>query len=544
MAIPKPSETVGPLAGHVRKGRTYMSPLAASGVFELGDWVRDDLPDLIWPVLVFAEVGDSAAKHFARWQAAVQDDLADVAEAALIAEGLDGRLTSLDRLVDIAPGFEARIRERAVEFGILPSTVETCLAAYPERPAAWLSARENTPPGQGEIDLLARAIVGVIDGKGHREALIKCLPIWSSVQAGVFSSSKDTIDLLRDYPGNVSTRAKADSAIRAMWGASRAARLVKDPDYLNASLKWAKVFWVINSMTTRCIRERDGRSQGEVHMEKPLELAAPTAMPGNGAHLRALAMDLLSSFAEALDKSPADLHERERHEVNAGLVFRAGRDLIAVLGAPDLWCMEHGAHIARELIEVKIFIRWMAMQHRSIYRKFQDYGAGKAKLYSKIFEEIPAEWLRPDAQEGIEELGRLSHNDDILDHRVVDTRDSFAEGKSLRAMAQECGLLGLYRHAYAISSGVSHSEWWSVETHCMERCRNPLHGGHLISSLSLSDGANVELAQSWVDALYALMYDSMQVLRVSDEVVNEAFGWLENSGSETEDEESPQRASE
>jgi hypothetical protein len=48
-----------------------MSPLAASGVFELGDWVRDDLPDLIWPVLVFAEVGDSAAKHFARWQAAV-----------------------------------------------------------------------------------------------------------------------------------------------------------------------------------------------------------------------------------------------------------------------------------------------------------------------------------------------------------------------------------------------------------------------------------------------------------------------------------------
>jgi len=46
----------------------------------------------------------------------------------------------------------------------------------------------------------------------------------------------------------------------------------------------------------------------------------------------------------------------------------------------------------------------------------------------------------PDAQEGIEELGRLSHNHDILDHRFVDTRDTFAEGKSLRAMAQECGL--------------------------------------------------------------------------------------------------------
>jgi len=159
-----------------------MSPLAASGVLEIGDWVRDDLPDLLWPVLVFAELGDSAARNFARWQAMVQADLGDAADGVLISEWLDGRLTSLDRLAEVAPGSEAHIRQRAVDFGILPSTVENCLAAYPERPAAWLSARELTPPSQGEIDLHARAIAEVVCGKGHREALIKCLPIWRGLR--------------------------------------------------------------------------------------------------------------------------------------------------------------------------------------------------------------------------------------------------------------------------------------------------------------------------------------------------------------------------
>ena len=88
----------------------------------------------------------------------------------------------------------------------------------------------------------------------------------------------------------------------------------------------------------------------------------------------------------------------------SGLVARAGRDVIAALGAPDLWCMEHGAHIARVLVEVRIYIQWMAQQDPSIYRAFQDYGAGKAKLYAQIMDELPPEARRPDFEEAIEEL--------------------------------------------------------------------------------------------------------------------------------------------
>nr|WP_273378850.1 DUF5677 domain-containing protein [Actinopolymorpha pittospori] len=190
--------------------------------------------------------------------------------------------------------------------------------------------------------------------------------------------------------------------------------------------------------------------------------------------------------------------------------------------------MEHGAHIVRVLVEVRIYIQWMAQQDPSIYRVFQDYGAGKAKLYARILGELPEDARESDFEEALRELNRLSHNDRTLDHRVVDTRDSFAGGKSIRAMADECGMIDLYRQAYQVASGVAHSEWWSIETHSMERCLNVLHGGHLIPSLSLNSGENVELASSWVDQLYALIRISMQILGTDNKAVANAFAWLDD----------------
>lgn len=252
-------------------------------------------------------------------------------------------------------------------------------------------------------------------------------------------------------------------------------------------------------------------------------------MPGGGENLRRFTMDVMSSFVEALETAPAHLYAKERQEVVSGLVARAGRDLIAVLGAPDLWCLEHGAHIGRMLVETKIYLHWMAQQDPSIYRQFQEYGAGKAKLYARIVDEVPDEARAPGFVESIAELERLSHNHDVFDHRTVDTRDTFAGNKSIRVMAEEAGLLDFYRQAYSLASGVAHSEWWSVETHAMEPCLNVLHGMHQIPSLSLSRGGNVELANSWVDQFYSLVRVSMQILGTDETAVTEAFAWIEDA---------------
>jgi len=231
MKLPRPNVTSGPLVGYVKKGRTYRSALAATGVLHIGDWVWDDLPDLLWPVLALSELGTAEAVRFVRWQKAVQEDLSGKAEPRLIAESLDGRLTSLDRLAAQVSEARAVVKARAEERGLLPKSVVNALASYPLRPAEWLVDREMTPPDQEEIDLLARAVVGVLKD-GHREAVIKCLHIWSAVQAGTFSASAETIELLRRYPTDPRTRAQADSIVRAMWGARKGRLLYEKRELL------------------------------------------------------------------------------------------------------------------------------------------------------------------------------------------------------------------------------------------------------------------------------------------------------------------------
>jgi hypothetical protein len=542
--IPRPNQTSGPLAGHVRKGRVYRSPLAAAGVLHVGDWGRDDLPDLIWPVLTLSKLGTTAAVRFARWQKDVQEDLEGLAEPRFIADCLDGRLTSLDRLTARIPEAKIAVKNRAEERGLLPEEVANALSAYPFRPAEWLTGRQMTPPSQEDIDLISGAILEVITD-GHREAVIKCLFVWSAVQAGTFNSSAETIELLQPYPNESRTRDAADSAVRAMWNANRLMTVQEDESRFEDAIRWARVFWGANSMTSRCVRRRHAETQDVEATETDMnndtkststayaDVPPPTVTPEGGAHLRRLAMDLMSSYVQALETAPARLHERERQEVHSGLVARVGRDVITVLGAPDFWCMEHGSHIIRALVEVRIYIQWMAMQDPAIYRVFQEYGAGKAKLYARIMEELPQEARRPDFEAAVRELEKLSHNDSPLDHRVVDTRDSFAEGKSVRAMAEEAGLLDLYRQAYSMASGVAHSEWWSIEAHAMERCHNVLHGGHLIPSLSLNSGGNVELASSWVNQLHALIRISLQILGTDERAVYMAFTWLDGAKDET-----------
>lgn len=341
----------------------------------------------------------------------------------------------------------------------------------------------------------------------------------------------------------------ADSVIRAMWGAHRLALLNKEPERFSASIQWAKIFWGTNSMTSRCIRKNQVNkssvrgtsepSSGETSPDSSTPEAAedqgseddrflPASAPSGTEHYRRFALDLLSSYFEALEESPSHLYDMERHEVNTGLVTRAGREVVAALGAPDSWGMENGSHVVRVLIETRILTEWMSQQDASIYMKFKSYGQGKAKLYARISEELREVGQFPGLDEAIDEFRRLGHDNEILEHQDVDTSDSFS-GKSIRAMAEECGLLDFYRRSYYIASGVAHSEWWSIETHCMEQCRNILHRGHLIPSLSLPEYGSGAMAKSWLDSLYALIWRSLAIQGADPKVVESAFSWITSS---------------
>lgn len=73
----------------------------------------------------------------------------------------------------------------------------------------------------------------------------------------------------------------------------------------------------------------------------------------------------------------------------------------------------------------------------------------------------------------------------------------------------------------------------------MERCLNVMHGGHLIPSLSLSAGGNVDLASSWVDQFYALIRLSLRILSTDPAALATAFSWLEDGNPEDPDNTEP-----
>lgn len=548
--------------------------MAATGILTMGDWIRDDLPDLLWPALYLAHNDTTkAARDFVRWQEDVLADLdaleEPIQDRQFVAECLNGRLTGLDRLVERVPEAKEVLIRRAKAHGLLPRPVDKALNAFPQRPAAWLSESEQSTPRLEDLQLLSKAVREAV-ADGHRDAVLKCLQIWAAVQAGTFRSDKMTLELLKLYPVDASSRSQTDTVVRSSWGATRGAMLARDEHCFDASLQWARTFWDFNSMTTQCVRKRDLEARKSAQamgasdeMEEeivpvadsetdPLDISTFTVDADNDQSwisqvpetigvqpkdLRQRAMDMMQSFVEALETGrPFRLYDPSPQEVHAGLVARAAREVITALGAPDLWCTEHGSQVGRVVVESRIVLAWMSTQDDDIYRAYKDFGAGKAKLYSRIAQEMPPEWLVKGASEAMERIEKLSHNDEIFDHVVVDTRSTFAEGKSLRAMAEEVGMLDLYRHSYQLQSGVAHSEWWSVEEHAMEQCMNILHRGHLIPSLSLSYGGNVDLARSWVIGLYGLMRMSLQLLGTDEEAVTEAFAWLQPSEAAEESE--------
>lgn len=117
--FPRANQKDGPLAGHVRNKRVFKPPLVATGVLDMGNWIKDDFPDLLWPALILASRGEDGIRDLIHWQKAVQERLSRHGENGWVAERLDGRLTSLDDLTEKFPDAETIVVQEARRRGLL-----------------------------------------------------------------------------------------------------------------------------------------------------------------------------------------------------------------------------------------------------------------------------------------------------------------------------------------------------------------------------------------------------------------------------------------
>lgn len=497
-------EPAGVLAGHYRQGRIYRTGFTAIEVFQRAEWARDDLPDLLLPILLLATQGDSGLRNLVQAQAQVLAEFPDLFQAGQC-RLLDGRLTGVDSVpLDSPARTDERLRSILTSLHAIPEQLVMLYHLYPDMPGAWLlHLPESKKPSEADtesvLQLLAQSVYAVLTDR-HVEALVKAVPLFWSIQSGQGSIDQQFHEILRGYP-NPASPSLADTMIQASFGASRGRDESSSPTLVVERQKWAAAFWRQNWRLTGCIpsecvedaADDQADNDNDVTTDaEPLTKSNVQNDATNGGTYE-LQQSLIEATAELMNQflratwaeaDSIDLWRPAKHEVVTGLVSRAGRAVLNALRAPHAWNGEHLSDVTRKLVETEIYLSWMQLQDPAVYDRFQEFGIGKRKLHNAhlkaVLAELPPELRPPEVEKAVR------HNESKLGGRggeeFIDVSTESFMGKTMRTMADEAGLLPLYNLEYQSLSGSNHGEWWAIEDYAMQRCLNPLHRGHQIAS--------------------------------------------------------------
>ena len=517
----------GPLKGHYRLGGVFTAPMNSLGNVSFTDWAGDDFPDLIWTTVLAAVYGEAAIDNFKAIQRSV---LTRFGDDAVESDGItfDGRLTSLER---VPAERRTAILEELTSSGLIdvavPDELLAVLRIYEGVPGAWLlvdplAERDLSATSEEAFTYLAQVFAKALTDD-HRRALI----VFPALQWLCFlkkiTVGPQIATMFDKFPHHRHGGPAADAAVLT------SAMLLPSGPAANAahneeSVAWAKSFWRQNWHLTECQPAESGDqpvdesepSVGESTATSDFSAVYEPA-PGEIDELSDQIKSLFSSFiATVLDHDrEVDIYDPVRHEVICGLMSRAARAGLVLIGNPDLWGGENGASTIRLFAETEIVMNWMAREgDDAIYRKYQDYGRGKAKLahahmtaLAEAMGENAPDLLRASA----EKLDKTLGGDWGAGFINVDIGATFS-GKSMRDMADEVGLADTYRYVYQSASSVTHGEWWTIEDYAMQRCLNPLHKFHQIPSFNAQPAFGPGMGAMIVDRLEQLMTQAARII--------------------------------
>ena len=486
----------GILKGHYKSKRTFYPEIVAKFNFELTDTTANDLPDILWPVILTHLYGHKAIALLRETQDLVISTVPNYIRENS-ASAVDGRLSSLE-----AFGRDSRrpiiqaLQSSSLPSRVFPVELRGVLSVFENTPGDWITIdpwQHSAVPSPGEsLDLLLDAF-GLAMVDSHRNALAKSPAVIWKARIGKLIVKEGTARELIDYPDNPELRSNTDAFIRSIFGGLSA--MDKENSTTANRDAWSHRFWLQCWQMTDCLQKSapsvhsDGSSQSRETSpdnSEVLDVNGEEIQSASEDYSRLLGQEFSTFMNDTVtaDKAldPADI---DRLEVVTGLVYRIFRNLLVAFKSPYLWNSEHGSGIVRMLFETEISLLWLrANVDNGSYRKYQSYGKGKGKLYrmhlERLFEQsagTPHESIASIIAQAIRE-----EETTVSEQFQEISLDSTFAGISLRRMAEEVGQLDHYRYVYQPSSGATHGEWWTIETSIMDRCLNPLHRFHLIPS--------------------------------------------------------------
>lgn len=172
----------------------------------------------------------------------------------------------------------------------------------------------------------------------------------------------------------------------------------------------------------------------------------------------------------------------------------------------------------RSAAEAAITLKHISSNEEAAAR-YRAYGTGKAKLASLKLDELVA---HPRTAER-NELFDLANDDGWEEYVDVDVGSQF--GEPIRQTAERLGMKQFYDRYFGWQSSFVHAEWGAVRASVYERCYNPLHEWHLVSTIRVGNLNKVifdllDILDSMIETLSTVYPDRRfaRILRLTERI--------------------------
>lgn len=505
-----------PLSAHTQQGRIFKPPIKSLPNLREIPWPKHTLPDMLWLCSVLATNEEIVGIPIIARTLNVIDGVIGSRESDDVEDDfpvMDGRLSSLEHVPEEAwDSILSDLVDQCLYDSAMPEGFAHALAMHPNAPGRWLLKpwmdRNLSVDGATAEAFLRPVIAEALDGRGRVAIRAKAIVVGRYFRADKITVSADAnlpLDLFPKYPFmlNKEELRTVDSFSRAMFMGLIGAKAENEDCSL--SEEWAQSFWRSNWRIYRC-----STNEASMMSTDDTDLVSEATR-----EYSARAVKLHEAFLDVALKTDPDLFAPDRYEVLTGIASRALRLAAAAASTPILWSGEHGAPIVRSLVESLIVLRWLLKRDDpTMYSRFKDYGRGRLKLLKLHVEEYvdSLDDPPPGLQEYVAYLDAEVNREVSEEWQNVSIETTFS-AVSARAMAIEVGMEREYRLQFTPASSATHGEWSSLDRYVLERCQNPLHGGHRIPLRTLSTPIGAQLVDTILDLTEDLVLDYIAGVR-------------------------------
>lgn len=211
------------------------------------------------------------------------------------------------------------------------------------------------------------------------------------------------------------------------------------------------------------------------------------------------------------DEWTFNLARAEVHKVVGALMARQVTIATQLASNPSIWNGHIAPTLLRTMVDVYIMLAWILQQPLDRSRKYVLYGLGQEKPF---LENLKASLTEEEFSENhlvVEAVEAWIHSQRFT--FLTNVNVGSWSGLSTRAMAQESGCMGVYRHAYTPFSSSAHSTWNHVAKYNLQPCSNPLHRYHMVpvdSDMPLDPDYLYRVAK-YVDKTFVLFESTFEI---------------------------------